>query len=161
MAHYAFTFQDRSREKSVVTVPFHQPDGITFNYVEDMEAGQAALIAALNGVSLANMLRASATSGQEAPNTDVPTSPYANREAGLRIFMVGADTGARVNITVPAPDLANLTFVGQTDEILLADGGIMAALVAALEEHYYINSADWQSFEGITVESAWVVGRNN
>jgi hypothetical protein len=142
MARINFTIRDFSSELSSVSIP--TADGTP----------RAALQTVIDAVTLGVIAKYSITEDVVAVSGDVPVSPYAQRELGLRIHVtdnVNAETGY---FTIAAPDLTALTLAG--DEVVLADGGAMAALVTELQ-------ASGRSRYGnpITVNRAEVVGRNN
>jgi hypothetical protein len=85
----------------------------------------------------------------------IPASNLAQREYGLRIYLVD-NQGWKGTMTIPGPDLSALTIPEGGDAVTLADASVMAALVTALE-------ADAISPDGNAVEvvRARVVGRNN
>lgn len=86
----------------------------------------------------------------------VPSSEYAQRELGLRVFLVDDVNGRKSHFTVPGPDLANLTILAGTDFVDLADAGIMAAVVTEVEAGCL--SADGNA---VSVLRAVIVGRRN
>lgn len=86
----------------------------------------------------------------------VPTSEYAQRELGLRVFLVDDVNGRKSHFTIPGPDLANLTILAGTDLVDLADASIMAALVVEIEA--FVLSMDGNA---VTVNRAVIVGRRN
>lgn len=86
----------------------------------------------------------------------VPSSEYAQRELGLRVFLVDDVNGRKSHFTVPGPDLASLTILAGTDFVDLADAGIMAQVVTDVE-------AECLSQDGnaVSVLRAVIVGRRN
>jgi len=86
----------------------------------------------------------------------VPSDNFAQREIGLRVFLTDDVNGRKSHFTIPGPDLEALTILDGTDFVDLADAGIMATLVAAVE-------ADAQSVDGnaVSVQRAVIVGRRN
>lgn len=82
-------------------------------------------------------------------------SQWAQRELKMKVNCTGDGDGPRFHFTVPCPDLDNLTLVG--DKVTLADGGIMAAFVTAVEQ---IARHPDDDTETITVLDAEIVGRN-
>lgn len=88
----------------------------------------------------------------------VPASPFAQREIGLRFHYTGDTTNKAYFVTLPCPDLAAVTYIGDTDDVLLADAGVVAAMVTAMET---IGRTPDDDTETITVQRAEVVGRNN
>ena len=88
----------------------------------------------------------------------LPASNFARRETKLLIRYIGNTTGKKFTLEIPTPDLANLTVeTGDANFINLADAGIMAAFVTALE---VILRSPEDATEACTIDSAMVVGRN-
>lgn len=86
----------------------------------------------------------------------LPASPFAQRELKIRVSYQGDTSLRKRGIEIPTPDLASLTLTGK-DNVVLADGGIMAAWVAAFEAIARMSDDD---AEEVTVIGAKVVGRN-
>jgi hypothetical protein len=86
----------------------------------------------------------------------IPASNSAQRESGMRIFLVDDTNGKKSHFVVPGPDLDNLTIDAGGDKVTLADASIMADLVTAIEAN--LESVDGNS---VTVSRAVVIGRNN
>ena len=86
----------------------------------------------------------------------VPSSAYAQRELGLRVFMVDDVNSRKSHFTIPGPDLANLTIFAGTDLVDLEDASIMADLVTEVEAACL--SVDDNA---VTVLRAVIVGRKN
>lgn len=86
----------------------------------------------------------------------VPSSEYAQRELGLRVFLVDDTNSRKSHFTIPGPDLASLTIFAGTDLIDLDDASIMADLVTEVEANCV--SVDDNS---VTVVRAVIVGRKN
>lgn len=87
----------------------------------------------------------------------LPTNNFAQRELKLLIRYQGDTNGDIFTISIGCPDLANLTLLGSTDFIDLADGGIMAAWVTAFEALARVPGVPGET---VTVLSAQIVGRN-
>lgn len=156
MAKYVYTFRDYSDELSTLELNVTEPTEVGMNWETVVNTEEAIVRAALQGVSLGNIAKHHVRLSEEAPNDARPASAWAQRENGLRVFYQDATTGDKYHFTVPAPDLASLTFVEGSDQIVLADGDIMAALVSAIET--YVESP---AGNAVTVTSAWAVGRNS
>lgn len=86
----------------------------------------------------------------------IPTSEYAQRELGLRVFLVDDTNGRKSHFTIPGPDLASLTILAGTDMVDLSDAGIMAALVTEVEGECLS-----QDGNAVSVLRAVIVGRKN
>lgn len=150
-----FSYRDRGSEVGSLMLHFDNVDAGGANY--------DAVIAAITGIEadiLAITLCTSAGYGmQDAIGGDsdtVPTENFAQREIGLRVFLVDDVNGRKSHFTIPGPDLDSLTILDGTDFVDLADASIMATLVAAVE-------ADAQSVDGnaVSVLRAVIVGRRN
>lgn len=115
----------------------------------------------LNPLILGNIISVGvsypAFEGQEEP----PIDPFAQRELGLRILMEGDSSGRNYSATVPTPDLDALTLLGNSDDVDLADAGVMAALVAWIEANVEYPFGASPGTESVTVKRAYIVGRNN
>jgi hypothetical protein len=83
-----------------------------------------------------------------------PSSPYANREAGARVFYHNDTSNEKGRVTIPGPDLANVDIQAGSDLFDLTDTE-MASLVTWLEAN-----AEYDG-ESITVDRAVLVGRNS
>lgn len=135
-------------------------------YVDDISAGGAdydtivAAIAtietAIIAVTLCTTAGTSITQQLGADSDAVPSSEYAQRELGLRVFLVDDVNGRKSHFTVPGPNLAGLTIFAGTDLVDIADAGIMAALVTAVEA-----GAESKDGNAVTVLRAVIVGRRN
>lgn len=86
----------------------------------------------------------------------VPSSEYAQRELGLRVFLVDDTNSRKSHFTIPGPDLANLTILAGTDLVDLADASIMADLVTEVEA-----ACLSQDGNAVSVIRAVIVGRRN
>lgn len=135
-------------------------------YVDDISAGGAdydtivaaiaSIEAAIIAVSLCTTAGTSLTQQLGADSDASPSSEFAQREMGLRVFLVDDTNGRKSHFTIPGPDLAGLTIFAGTDLVDLADAGVMAAVVTAIEAG--AQSADGNS---VTVNRAVIVGRRN
>lgn len=86
----------------------------------------------------------------------LPASPFAQRELKILMTYQGNTTLRKRRIELPTPDLAALTLQGK-DNVVLADGGVMAATVTAFEALARMSDDD---AEEVTVIGAKIVGRN-
>jgi len=155
-SHYSsVTIRDRSKETSVFK--FYN-GAITATsiagFLSDFGALKTAIAAITIGVVARDLWVGDSTNLSDA----VPTDPFAQRELGLRVHYTGNTTNKPFQVTLPCPALSALTYVGTTDEIVLADAGVMAAFVAAFEQ---IARSPDDDQENVTIQKAEVVGRNN
>lgn len=151
-----FGIVDHGGEVGSVTIPV---DDFTIiggvgDPVDDLTNMQAAIAGVTLGVVKNRYARLAQT-----VTAGLPASQWAQRELGARILMQGNTTGDSYTLTLPTLDLDAVTLVDNSDDIVLADAGPMAALVTALETYYEPDVAGTP--ESITVLRAYVVGRNN
>lgn len=111
---------------------------------------------ALMGISLGNLWKDSRNT-VIATDKVKPGTLIAQRENKILIRYQADTTKSYHNLEVPCPDFANLTQEGNTDFVVLADAGVMAAYVVAFEA-CVTNPLDIT--EAVTVVSAQLVGRN-
>jgi len=110
---------------------------------------------ALDAITLGVIASEQIVASTEAISAALPASPYAQRELKLLFSYEDTTTGQRYTFTVPAPDLAVLETVEGSDAVVLADAGVMAAFVTAVEG--WALSPDGNL---INILSCRVVGRN-
>ena len=91
-----------------------------------------------------------------ADSDSVPADAFAQRELGLRVFLVDDVNGRKSHFTIPGPDLDALTIFAGTDLVDIADASVMADLVVSVEAGAL--SADDNA---VTVIRAAIVGRRN
>lgn len=138
-----YQYADYDGEKSTVS----------FNI--DSLANEAALTTAVEAVTIGELQQRTDIDDTVQISSDNAASQWAQRELGLRVHLADGTTGESGYVTIPCPDLDNLT--AETDgSIDLTDAGIMAALVTQIEAH--VLSRDGNA---VTVVRAEVVGRNN
>lgn len=157
MGWLSFSLRDWSDEYTNVRIEIAEPAG--GDLVSTVTAKQTALQSAIEGVTLGTVARKYAAIAYSKTGDVRPASDLAQRENGLRIFFQGDTSGNKGNITIGTVDIASLTVAGGGDEVTLADGGVMAALVTALEANMVMPYG--ASTEDITVTSAFLVGRNS
>jgi hypothetical protein len=147
------TIVDRSNEKAT-----HTLTGVALTAANfDAQIGLVGTYrTALEGIVLGEMFAQSINIRTEY-NPTLPTSGFAQRELKLLVRYQSDVSGKIYTIEVPTPDLANLTYLGESDFIDLADAGIMATWVSAFEG--YAKAPDVPT-EAVTVLSAEVIGRN-
>lgn len=141
MARVVYNYADHGGEKSSVGMN-----------LDDL-ANEAALRTAVEGVTIGVLQKATKVDSVDQVSSSNAASQWAQVELGLRITMNDATTGEQGYVTIPCPDLDNLTVV--EDVVTLADAGVMAALVTQIEAH--VLSRDGNA---VTVERAEIVGRN-
>lgn len=147
-----FKVADYSGETASVTIPGPALTGANY----DAQVAEATgLAATLQAITLGEVQSYVLTAENETISGDLPTSPYAQREVKLHFTYSDNVTGKRGSFTVPAPDLANLDTTPSSDAVTLADAGIMAAFVTAIQG--FMLSPEGNA---ITIQSARVVGRN-
>lgn len=141
MARVVYNFADHGGEKSSVGMNL------------DAVANEGALRTAVGNVSIGQMQKATVIDSVANISSSNAASQWAQVELGLRITINDPTTGEQGYLTIPCPDLNNLTVI--EDLVTLADGSIMAALVTQIEAH--VESRDNNP---VTVERAEIVGRN-
>jgi hypothetical protein len=150
-----FSYRDHSSEIGNVRLFFDNMDAGGANY----DAVVASIVAVEAEIQDCSLCDQAGYGYRDEIGGDTGTSPASNlaqRESCLRVFLVDDSNAKRSHFTIPGPDLANLTIPVGTDQVTLADASIMADLVTAVE-------ANCQSIDGnsLTVEKAYIVGRNN
>lgn len=148
---YGRTYTDRSGERSSVTV------NLRTDFADDTARDTAltALGNAMDGVSRGNPVREKYEDytllGQGSAS-----DPQAHREFKLVVQFYDTVTFRRYSLEIPCASDTALTYVGpNSDEVVLTDSGVMAALVTALEN-------DVRSIAGntISVTGAYTTGRS-
>lgn len=150
-----FSWRDRSSELSGLNIHFAQiaAGGANYDAVVAAIQGMTLDIAALTYCTVAG----SSFRDQVDPDSGaVPISAFAQREIGLRVFYTDDVTADKFHITIPGPELDNLTLVEGSDAIVLADAGIMATFVTAFETDGLTPNGN-----ALTVTRAMIVGRHN
>lgn len=135
-------------------------------HVDEISAGGAdydTIVAAIGDIAadiLAITLCTEAGNGLtqalDADSDNVPGDAFAQRELGLRVFLVDDVNGRKSHFTIPGPDLDALTIFAGTDLVDIADASVMADLVVSVEAGAI--SADGNA---VTVLRAVIVGRRN
>lgn len=154
MTHYGvLTLRDYSKELSRFTV-FYSP--ITAVNIGDILTQWGALKTATGNITLGTQAQEQLVLDSTLLSSGFPTNPFAQRELKLEVNYSGNTSNKKFRIEVPTPDLNALT-LNNTDEVVLADGGVMAAFVTAFET--LAKSPDDPN-ENVTVNSAFIKGRN-
>lgn len=148
-----FTIRDRTDEYTPVTL--YIPDLDETLWVASM-AAVATIQAAIQAITLGNIARRQVVAESVSVNDVKPTSPYAQRELGVRMFW--QETVApfkKGHITVGCPDLTVID-VTTGDNIDVENVTVMNTLAQAIE-------AVAVSPDGNPIEfyRAKLVGRNN
>lgn len=141
MARVVYNLADYGGEKSSV--------GLNLNAL----ANEGTVRSAIDGVTLGVIQKATLVDSEVTISSANAASPFAQVELGLRIHLSDNVNGESGYVTIPCPDLASLTLEG--DGVVLADAGIMAALVTQIETN--VLSRDDNA---VTVTRAEIVGRN-
>lgn len=153
MGRLTARFRDYSDEYSTLSVLVPDLDTAdVWNVIVGLGAGIAN---ALEDLSLATLVSVTYHEIANPPADDTrPTSPFAQREQGLRFFYSDNVDASKYNITVPAPDLAIVADPGSDDVDLTITE--VAALVTWLESNVLSPNGN-----AITVDRAVIVGRNS
>jgi hypothetical protein len=149
----SLTIADVGAETSTVSFAHGE---ITVGSIGGFLTDWGALKTAVEGVIIGVLKSESVKLDDTVLSQALPTNPFAQRELKLKVNYVGDSGGDPTYITIACPDLDALTLVGR-NEVLLADAGPMAALVAAMEQIMRYPGTDTET---ITVTSASIVGRN-
>lgn len=155
-AHLYFGIVDNSGEIGRVQIPIEDPTLISG--VGSVQDHLTEFAASIGGVTLGN-IRTQYAVVEQTDTTGLPASQWAQRELGMRIIMQGNTTANVYTLTIPAIDLDAITLQPSSDDVVLADAGVMAALVLDLEERF--EPAPGGVVENVTVVRAYVVGRNS
>jgi hypothetical protein len=108
--------------------------------------------AVIAAVTIGELQKATLISDDAIVSSDNAASVWAQVELGLRIRVADTVNGESGYYTIPCPDMDALTILN--DQVTLADGGVMAALVTEFEAN--VLSRDGNV---ISVTGAEVVGR--
>jgi len=153
MDQIGFTIRDVSDEYSTVT--FNYDSFGSLETIGDITSAVSALSTAVEAITLGTVTKAWFRLSLTSAYVDErPASPYAHREVGLRFFFHDA-LGNKGNLTIPAPDLANIDVTPGTDLADLTDTEV-AALVTLIEANVELVDG-----EAVTVDRAVVVGRSS
>lgn len=152
MTKLNFTIRDYSDEKS--NFGLYIPDVDETNWIATNTA-VAAINTAIAALTIGNITRVNFDHETGLAGADSrPSSPWAQRELGVRFFYVDDVTSDKYNFTLPCPDLLLIGNPG-TDDLDLTLS-ILAAIVTAVEA--LAVSPDGNA---ITIERAKVVGRRS
>jgi hypothetical protein len=154
MSHYGvLTIRDYSKELSRFTVNF---TGITTVNIGDILSQWGSLKTATQAIIIGVQANEQLVLDNTTLSAALPTSPYAQREIKLEVTYVGNTSLKKFQLEIPTPNLDALT-LNNTDEVVLADAGVMAAWVTAFETLAKSPDSD---VETVTVIGAKVKGRN-
>jgi hypothetical protein len=140
MPRIIYTFADHGGEKSSVSLPV---DALT---------DDTTIRAVIAAVTIGELQKATLISDDSVVSSDNAASVWAQVELGLRIRVADTVNGESGYYTIPCPDMDALTILN--DQVTLADGGVMAALVTEFEAN--VLSRDGNV---ISVTGGEVVGR--
>jgi hypothetical protein len=155
MAKGFFGWRDHSNELSQVQLNFETVVAGGANF----DTSMASIVAVFDELETVSLCDAAGYGYRQQSVDDPGTTPASNlaqRESGMRVFLVDDVTGKKSSFTVPSPDLANLTIPAGGDLVTLADASIMADLVTAIEAN-----VESEAGNAVTVTRAVIVGRNN
>lgn len=147
------TYNDRSNEKSTLSLHFPQIAAGGGNF-DAVIASMNAVETEIDAITLCDNSK-QAFYDTLSSGEDIPTSPWAQRELGVRVFYVDDVNGDKAHFTIPGPDLANLDVVAGTD-VLDLTGTLEAALVTAFEAN--VVSRDGNA---VSITRMVIVGRRN
>lgn len=165
MGLYSISMLDRSGERSGFNVNIGT---VTAATLPGQLTTTGALQAATAALSLATLERVGLSVFNNVVSSELPTSPWANRELKLKFTYKDTEAffdaptnsipnegfGKIFRVEVPAPDLEALTLVAGTDIVVLTDGGVVQDWVEAFE------ALALSPYNGtVEVISAEIVGR--
>lgn len=148
-----YAAEPANAELSGVAIPSYQIDAAN---LATWLTGWGSLKTALDAIILGVQASEKVTIYDTVLSSAVPTSPFAQRELKILVRYQGDTTGRKRSFEIPTPDLAALTLTGK-DNVVLADGGVMAAFVTAWEDVARMPDDDTET---VTITGAEVVGRN-
>lgn len=151
-----FNFLDVTGETSTFEIPMGAITAVSLpGFLTDF----GALRTALDAVTLGTIRKESWVGDDTLLSEVLPTSPFAQRELAFRVYMIGDAGSPEFHRTIPTADLDAVTFVpGAGDFIQIADGGVIEALVTAIEQIARHPNDDQET---VTVTKIRVVGRNS
>lgn len=147
-----FSWRDYSNELSRTKLYFDNIDAGGANY----DAVVAAMVNVQNAIEAITLLLDAGYGYSDTIGADpgtIPSNKEAQRESVLRVFFTDA-LGFKGSFTIPGPDKSLLTVQQGSDEVLLADAGVMQDLVDAVE-----GGAQSKFGQAITVTRAVLTGR--
>ena len=155
--------RDYSDEYSTLKVPI--AEALITDTWQDIQTKGANLVDALEDLILGTIVSWTFTQNGAEYGDERPSSPFAQREVGLRVFVTGEHSGRKSNFTIPTPDLAAIPLVPGTDLVDLADTD-MAALVTWIEANVEIPIPNLPPLPGywnddVTIDRMVVVGRSS
>lgn len=148
-----YAAEANNAELSGIAIPSYQVDAAN---LATWLTGWGDLKTAIGAICIGVLAHEKVTIYDTVLSSAVPTSPYAQRELKMLVRYQGASTGRKRSMEVPCPNLEALTLTGK-DNVLLADGGVMASFVAAFEAIARMPDDDT---ENVIVSGAEIVGRN-
>lgn len=150
-----FQLLDKTGEKSTFSIPM---GAITAVSLPGFLTEFGVLRDAIDAITLGNISKESWI-GDDTKLTSIrPTDNFAQREMGLRIYMVGNNGGDEFHRTLATADLAQTKPADEGDTIALDTPQAVVDLVAAIEQ---IGRHPDDDQETITVTKIRIVGRNN
>lgn len=149
-----FTFLDKSGEKSTHTI---YNGAITAISIADFLTEFGDYRTALAGITIGTIHQESWIGDRTILSQALPASNWAQRETKLLVTYQGDNTDKLFTLEIPTPDLDSLTLAEESDQVVLADDGVMAAWVTAFEQLARSPDSDQET---VTVLRARIVGRN-
>lgn len=155
MADVIFTLRDRSDEYSPVSFSIAEPAGDGSD-LSDVISDVAAIQAAIAALTLCTVARKAMRIQQASVDDTRPSSAYAQREIGLRLFWQETGGGFKKgHLTIAGPDLALIETPG-SDLVDLAGVTAVNTLVGLLETGMLSpNGQNVEFYKGV------IVGRKN
>lgn len=151
MAELVAQFMDKSGEVSTVVMKIADQIGATT--MTAVIAFGTTLETELEAISLLRLQNIWFRQSLITEDPGLPTSEYANRENGIRVFFHNDTSNEKGRVTIPGPDLVNVARAAGSDLFDLADTEL-ASLITWMEANLEFDG------ESVTVDRAVYIGRN-
>ena len=162
MAYIQFSMRDKNGELGSVRLPMDQPSAVggAGSIALEWDNLGVGIKDAIEAVTLGVISNGYFGINEFDDDPAFPASNFAQREFGLRLYLTGDEDGRSFTLTLPTVDAAALTLVVGKRDVVLQDGGVMATLVAELEDALRYPSTGASDVQTITVDSAAIIGKN-
>ncbi len=154
MSKGLYVYRDRSKEISSFELSFADIAAGGGNF-DTVKAAIDALGAAIQAITVCVAASENLKQETDTPDPSIPTSYYAQRESGMRVFYADDVTGKTYHFTIPAPDKTVCDMVDESD-LYDATDEPLAAMIGLLESDVLSPVGNAVSFL-----RAVDVGRNN
>ena len=144
------TFKDHAGQSSTFNLP---TDDVNAGNLAAIQALNSALVSALEGVTLGNVVRIAFLADFDEPTEASASSKFARRENKWLLRLVDSVTGENITRELPTADLALTTLNGEDADMASA---AWIALKSAIDGNY--NNPELPN--SLTLVGAKFVGRN-